>query len=300
MISDKNEDDSDERPETPPMDDCCGNGCNPCILDVHKKLLEQWKERKKNNTNEVPIKNLISQISFDAFIVSDTYQSSEDFIVIELEYKGIRTKNRCLQIIPGQHIILRAGSVSRPYTPISWSDTTMVLLVKIYPLGQLSQILNNAKKHDEFEIRGPYGDFRYRCNSFQQIIMFCIGSGIAAVYPLAKIIVENEIEVTKINLIAGFRSISRVPIKKELRNISDYWNCRCTLHISEKLVSDCNQSIHGINIESGRIIKQSVYNYLQSSKPETTLILICGTDEFNQSVKQWSLENNYSHIHVFE
>lgn len=66
------------------------------------------------------------------------------------------------------------------------------------------------------------------------------------------------------------------------------------------LFSGNDQNIHGINIENGRLTKQSVYNYLQSGKPETTLILICGTDEFNQSVERWSRENNYSHIHIFK
>ncbi|KAK2580080.1 hypothetical protein KPH14_012363 [Odynerus spinipes] len=237
MISEKDEDYYDSRPETPPAESCCGSGCNPCILDVQKKLLKEWEERRKNNTNVAPIKNLISQISFDTFIVSDVYKHCKDYVFVQLEYKGNRKNNRCLQMAPGQYIILCSGNLSRPYTPISWSNISLLLLVKVYPLGKFSQLLNNAKRNDEFKVRGPYGDFRYNCNSFQQIIMFSIGSGIAAVYPLAKAIVENEIEETKINFIAGFRSILCVPLKKELRNLSDYWNFTCTLHISENLIS---------------------------------------------------------------
>ncbi|XP_043495406.1 NADH-cytochrome b5 reductase-like isoform X2 [Polistes fuscatus] len=274
MISNKNEDIYDSRPKTPPKESCCGSGCNPCILDVYQKLLKQWEERKKNNILIESIKNVISPTSFNTFVVINNYKASKDYIFIWLEYKA--------------------------YTPISWSETSLMLLVKIYPSGKFSQVLNNAKKNDEFEIRGPYGDFIYNINSFREIIMFCIGSGITAVYPLAKVIVENEEEETKINFIAGFRSISCVPLKKELRNLSDYWNFVCTIHISEDLITDTNQSIHGINIQNERLSKQSVYNYLQrNQKPKTTLILICGTDKFNHSIEQWSRENNYSHIHVF-
>ncbi|XP_043495405.1 NADH-cytochrome b5 reductase-like isoform X1 [Polistes fuscatus] len=300
MISNKNEDIYDSRPKTPPKESCCGSGCNPCILDVYQKLLKQWEERKKNNILIESIKNVISPTSFNTFVVINNYKASKDYIFIWLEYKGNINNNRSLYLIPGQHIVLRYGSMSKAYTPISWSETSLMLLVKIYPSGKFSQVLNNAKKNDEFEIRGPYGDFIYNINSFREIIMFCIGSGITAVYPLAKVIVENEEEETKINFIAGFRSISCVPLKKELRNLSDYWNFVCTIHISEDLITDTNQSIHGINIQNERLSKQSVYNYLQrNQKPKTTLILICGTDKFNHSIEQWSRENNYSHIHVF-
>ncbi|XP_047353035.1 NADH-cytochrome b5 reductase-like isoform X1 [Vespa velutina] len=301
MISNKDEDFYDKRPETPPEESCCGSGCNPCILDIHQKLLKQWEERRKNDVIIEPMRNLISPTSFNPFIVSDTYKASQDYIFIRLEYKENNIDNdKSLHLVPGQHIILRSNSMSKAYTPISWSNKNLLLLVKVYPTGKFSQLLNNAKKNDEFEIRGPYGDFRYKYNSFQEIIMFCIGSGITAVYSLAKVIVENEIEETRINFIAGFRSILCVPLKKELQYLSDYWNFVCTLHISENLISDSDQNIHGINIENGRLNKQSVYNYLQSGKSDKTLILICGTNEFNQSVEQWSRENNYSHIHIFK
>ncbi|KAI4488547.1 hypothetical protein M0802_011495 [Mischocyttarus mexicanus] len=299
MISNKNEDIYDSRPKTPPKESCCGSGCNPCILDIHQKLLKQWEERKTNNILIEPTTNLISPIRFNTFLVFDNYKASKDYIFIRLEYKGNSYNNRSLYLIPGQHIVLRYGSMSKSYTPISWSETSLMLLVKVYPSGKFSQFLNNAKKNDEFEIRGPYGDFIYKINSFQKIIIFCIGSGITAVYPLAKAIVENEEEETKINFIAGFRSISCVPLKKELQNLSDYWNFVCTLHLSVELITDTNQSIHGINIQNERLSKQSVYNYLQFDNPKTTLILICGTDEFNNSIQQWSRENHYFHIHIF-
>lgn len=63
--------------------------------------------------------------------------------------------------------------------------------------------------------------------------MFSMGSGITAVYPIAKSIVDNELEETKIHLIGGFRNILQIPLKKELQILSDYWNFKCTLHLSE-------------------------------------------------------------------
>lgn len=47
--------DSDPMPEAPPppdFDACCGNGCDPCIFDLHdlamdeyRRALRAWRER---------------------------------------------------------------------------------------------------------------------------------------------------------------------------------------------------------------------------------------------------------------
>lgn len=63
--------------------------------------------------------------------------------------------------------------------------------------------------------------------------MFSIGSGIAALYPIARTIIDNEAELTKVHLVAGFQSIIHVPLKKELRYLTDYWNFKCTLQLSQ-------------------------------------------------------------------
>lgn len=63
--------------------------------------------------------------------------------------------------------------------------------------------------------------------------MFSIGSGIAALYPIARMIVDDETELTRIHLVAGFRSVAHVPLKKELRHLADYWNFKCTLQLSQ-------------------------------------------------------------------
>lgn len=154
--------------------------------------------------------------------------------------------------------------------------------------------------------------------------MFSMGSGITAVYHIAKSIVENELEETKIHLIGGFKNILQIPLKKELQILSDYWNFKCTLHISQiqsnsdifilisffkifffskylfifYILDVCN--IHGINIKSGRLDKKSIFEVLKNKIASTTLILICGTSQFNNYVEQWIKCMNYRHIHVFK
>ena len=64
--------------------------------------------------------------------------------------------------------------------------------------------------------------------------MISIGSGIAALYPLAKQIIANNNEVTKIYTYFGFCSLAHVPLKQELKLLADHWNFECNLCLSQK------------------------------------------------------------------
>ncbi|XP_017792425.1 PREDICTED: uncharacterized protein LOC108574357 [Habropoda laboriosa] len=180
------------RPVTPSEEDCCHSGCDPCIFDVHKKLLEEYEKKGKQNVQTQKKKNILNLYSYKNFVVVNMDETSECYILLFLKYQ----------------------------------------------------------------------------------------------------------EETKIHLIGGFQSILQIPLKKELQLLSDYWNFKCTLHISQ-LQNDFF-SLHGLNVKSGRIDKESVCETLENHMTNATLILICGTRQFNSSVEQWARNMNYTHIHVFE
>ncbi|XP_011062577.1 PREDICTED: NADH-cytochrome b5 reductase-like isoform X1 [Acromyrmex echinatior] len=319
MSLDKNNDYEDHRPKTPLEEDCCGSGCTPCIFDVHKTLLKEW-ENRKTRAEVKTTDNLLSLLSYKTFVITDISDVSKDYILICLEYPECKIeKNTILHLTPGQYVMLHSWSKSRPYTPIAWTCRSLIFLVKLYKHGEFSLLLKNASIGSAIDIRGPYGDFKYESNrcvkwiskyyffsyesthcydSFQQITMFGIGSGIAALYPIAKAIVDDETELTRVHLVAGFRSVAHVPLQKELTHLANYWNFKCTLQLSQ--LNDKTVNLHGFNINIGRLSKALVADYLQSNDTKTTLILICGTSEFNQSIKEWLQEMNYTHIHIFE
>lgn len=87
-LNDKKIDDDDtDRPKTPLEEDCCGSGCIPCVFDVHKRLLNEWENRK---TQDVKISNnLLSLLSYKAFVIIDKSETSENYILVHLEYPGI-------------------------------------------------------------------------------------------------------------------------------------------------------------------------------------------------------------------
>ncbi|KOX70001.1 NADH-cytochrome b5 reductase-like, partial [Melipona quadrifasciata] len=200
-------------------------------------------------------------------------------------------------IDPGQHLVLHVYDTAKPYTPIFFTNDSIEFLIRLYPNGKFSQYLKTVKVGDIIRVRGPYGDFKYETNSFQTIVMFSMGSGITPVYSIAKSVVDDELEETKIHLIGGFKNVSQIPLKRELQTLSDYWNFHCTLYISQ-IENGCN--LHGINVKFERLGQKSIFELLENKEASTTLILICGTNQFNRFVEQSVKYMNYTHIHVFE
>ncbi|XP_067207537.1 NADH-cytochrome b5 reductase-like isoform X2 [Linepithema humile] len=224
----------DDGPKMPLEEDCCGSGCTPCVFDVYKILLKEWESRKIQDVKVKTSSNLLSLLSYKTFIIKDISETSEDYFLVHLEYPEHKIKKDVsLHFIPGQYVMLHAKCKSRPYTPIVWTNKDLVLLVKLYNQGEFSSYLKEASVGSTIDIRGPYGNFKYENNSFQQIVMFSIGSGIAALYPIAKAIVDDETELTRVYLVAGFQSVAHVPLKKELRHLVDFWNFKCTLQLSQ-------------------------------------------------------------------
>ncbi|XP_076233612.1 NADH-cytochrome b5 reductase-like [Calliopsis andreniformis] len=297
MYANSNGNDGSSRPVTPSEDDCCHNACEPCIFDIHKTLLEEYEKRKRQNIKTKARKNVLCSFSYENFIVTNVKDISESYILLVLKHQKSQDDTSIL-IDPGQHVMLHLHDTTKPFTPIFWTDSSIHFLIRLYSNGKFSSYIKNIKINDKIRVRGPYGNFKYKFNSFQKIIMFSMGSGIAAVYPIAKSIIDNEFEETKIDFIGGFQSISQIPLKKELQVLSDYWNFICTLYISQS--HNDSDNLHGITIKFGRLNKESLCEILENNIPSTTLVLICGTPEFNKSVEQWTRSLNYTHIHVFK
>ncbi|XP_012144364.2 NADH-cytochrome b5 reductase-like isoform X1 [Megachile rotundata] len=292
-------DSENSRPATPSEEDCCHNACDPCIFDIHKKLLEEYYRRKKQNVKIQNKENLLCPYLYKNFVVTNIKEISDGYILLFLKYQeNNSSNNKKILIYPGQHVMLHLNDITKPFTPISFTDDSIEFLIRLYLNGKFSTHLRNITVGHQINVRGPYGDLKYECNSFQKIIMFTMGSGITAVYSLANSIVNNELEETRVHLIGGFQNISQIPLKKELQALTDYWNFKCTLYISQ-LHSNA-YDLHGINIQSGRLSNTSVSEVLKDCIANTTLILICGNHEFNNSVKQWAVSMNCMHIYVFE
>lgn len=80
--------DDDDRPISPLESDCCGDGCNPCIFDVHRNLVEKWERRQKLNETIRARKNLLCLTKYKSFVISEVKQACANCILIRLKYGG--------------------------------------------------------------------------------------------------------------------------------------------------------------------------------------------------------------------
>ncbi|XP_015123578.1 NADH-cytochrome b5 reductase-like [Diachasma alloeum] len=283
-----------ERPKTPDQEDCCGNGCSPCIFDVHKKLVKCWENREKESFREK--RNILEALSYKTFYVDKRIDVNDEYCLIWLKYKASEPGEE-IYMNAGQHIMINIDSWTRPFTPLSGTATSLQLLVRIYKNSPFTNKLRTIEEGERIRVRGPYGDFHYSRNSFRRLIMFGIGSGIAALYPIVKAITEDELEDTRVHLIIGFKSIELTPLKRELQLLTDYWNVDCTLQLAEL---GEGTKVNGMRITRGRINLEIVRDILGDEKPEETLVLVCGNRVFNSMLEKCLSVSNFSHYYIFE
>lgn len=65
------------------------------------------------------------------------------------------------------------------------------------------------------------------------------------------------------------------------------------------MISEKTIYLHGFDVKIGLLSKSLTATHLQSKDREKTLVLICGSPEFNNIVKEWIQELNYTNMHIF-
>lgn len=122
----------------------------------------------------------------------------------------------------GQHVAIRADingvSVTRSYTPTS-NDTDLgklVLVVKVYPGGLITNYLANLNVGDEVEFRGPKGAMKYHRGLCKHIGMIAGGTGITPMYQLIRSICEDDKDDTKVSLLYANQTVDDILLRDEL------------------------------------------------------------------------------------
>ncbi|KAJ3229618.1 NADH-cytochrome b5 reductase [Chytriomyces hyalinus] len=135
-------------------------------------------------------------------------------------------KEMSLGLPIGQHIQVTANidgkDITRSYTPISSNDDLGVLdlLIKSYPTGNMSRWFASIKVGDKVRIRGPKGSFKYTPNMVKTFGMIAGGSGITPMLQIAKAILKDPQDKTRVNLIFANVTPSDILLKDELDRLS--------------------------------------------------------------------------------
>ncbi|XP_047941423.1 NADH--cytochrome b5 reductase 1-like isoform X2 [Salvia hispanica] len=125
----------------------------------------------------------------------------------------------------GHHIICKGkdrqgGVVIKPYNPITLDSDVgyFELVIKMYQHGRMSHHFGTMHEGDYLAIKGPKGHFKYQPNQVRAFGMIAGGSGITPIFQVARAVLENPSDKTKVYLI--YANVKDILLKNELDNLA--------------------------------------------------------------------------------
>ena len=161
--------------------------------------------------------------------------------------------------------------VIRPYTPVNPPSDKgeLVLLIKHYPGGQMTQYLKGLKVGDEMRFKGPIPKHPYKSNQFEEIGMIAAGTGITPMWQLIQEIAANPSDKTKVTLLYGNKSEADILLREKFDELSKDSRFNIVYFLDENAKS--------VKSEKGYITKDHVKKYLPGAeKGEKAKIFVCG------------------------
>lgn len=142
--------------------------------------------------------------------------------VVRLKF-ALQTPTTVLGLPIGQHISIQGVDDSgkefmRPYTPITLDTDVGIVefVIKLYPEGLMSKYLDKAQEGSLVAMRGPKGRFKYSQNMVRHVGMIGGGSGITPMFQVARAILEDPQDKTKISLISANVTEEDILLREEL------------------------------------------------------------------------------------
>lgn len=96
------------------------------------------------------------------------------------------------------------------------------LLVKKYPNGKQSSHLHSLQPGDSLRFVAPIPGYKWQANKYREITMIAGGAGITPMYQLARGILDNPADSTRIRLLVGVNTDADVLLRDEF----DVWEER--------------------------------------------------------------------------
>ncbi|KAJ2911108.1 NADH-cytochrome b5 reductase [Coemansia aciculifera] len=161
----------------------------------------------------------------------------------------------------------------RPYTPVSpagqrgWCE----IVVKRYDKGLVSPAMHELRPGDVVEVWGPLPFLEYCAGSFDRVGLIAGGSGITPCLQLARCIVENPEDHTKVTLLFANKTVDDVILKDELDGLAARYPDKFAVHyIVDKQPPNGNSEL-----QVGRVDRAVVERVMPAAN-ELTFIGVCG------------------------
>lgn len=169
-------------------------------------------------------KGCIDPESFKDFKLVKRTQLSHNVAKFTFE---LPTPTSVLGLPIGQHISCRGkdsqgDEVIKPYTPTTLDSDVghFELVIKMYPQGRMSHHFREMRVGDFLSVKGPKGRFKYTPGQVRAFGMIAGGSGITPMFQVARAILENPKDKTKVHLIYANVTTEDILLKEELDGLA--------------------------------------------------------------------------------
>ncbi|KAI3682292.1 hypothetical protein L1987_82176 [Smallanthus sonchifolius] len=184
----------------------------------------------------------------------------------------------------GQHISCQGKDsqgeeVIKPYTPTTL-DTDVgyfELVIKMYPQGRMSHHFREMKEGDYLAVKGPKGWFKYRPGDVRAFGMIAGGSGITPMFQVARAILEDESDKTKLDLIYANVTVDDILLKAKLDTLATKYYGRF------KVYYVLDQPPEGWTGGVGFVTKEMIEEHLPGPAFDIK-ILRCGPPPMNKAM----------------
>ncbi|KAH8345024.1 hypothetical protein KR059_000691 [Drosophila kikkawai] len=277
--------------------DCCGNGCTNCILDNKPQPSKRILLAGKRNI-------LLTYTKF-RLIEKATHQTDDQVLLLHFADAGDDVaEDTVLDIPPGHHVMLRVGSLLRPYSPY-WSDfqrREFRILVKLQPGGPMSRHLAAVQPNDLLEFRGPIGNYTNDPSLTKCIFIVAQGVAIAPTMPLVRDVLENEEDMSRIWHLVCARDLEHVFFREELLEFGHSWNYRCCLYLPHQqcdspgcqeaghCVAECQELRRSLRYKEvakvARLDAIELASHMNSSIPGQRTLIVAGDSTFQKAIQE--------------
>lgn len=197
---------------------------------------------------------------------------------------ALPTPTSVLGLPIGQHISCRGKDsqgeeVIKPYTPTTLDADVghFELVIKMYPQGRMSHHFREMRVGDYLAVKGPKGRFKYQPGQVRAFGMLAGGSGITPMFQVARAILENPNDNTKVHLIYANVTYEDILLKEELDGLASMYPD------SFKIYYVLNQPPDLWDGGVGFVSKEMIEAHLPASAPDVK-ILRCGPPPMNKAM----------------
>ncbi|KAJ4406692.1 hypothetical protein N0V91_004382 [Didymella pomorum] len=168
--------------------------------------------------------------------------------------------------------------VARPYTPVSsiHEPGKLELLVKHYPGGKQSTHLHSLKPGDSLLFAAALQSHHWKPNSVPHVTLIAGGCGVTPIYQLARGILSNSEDKTKVTLVYGVNTEEDILLRKELDDFQKEYSGRF-----EALYA-VSQPAEGSTVRTGRVEKELLKGVV---RPDDGIVFLCGPPGMERALK---------------